>query len=90
MDVSPVALGSALLTQRTEIPAADLAERRALMQATKTINDSGALGKDELVFLVDSKTHRPIIRVQDRQTNEVVMQIPSDVILRLAENLKVG
>ena len=54
------------------------------------MNESGALGKDQLVFMVDAKTHRPIIRVQDRETNEVVMQIPAEVVLQIAQNLKVG
>jgi uncharacterized FlaG/YvyC family protein len=89
MDVSSIRPGAGVpVQQRAEISAADAAERRALTQATRTINESGAFGKDELVFLIDPKTHRPIIRVQDRATNEVVMQIPPEVVLRLAENWK--
>ncbi len=91
MDVSPIRAGGSLLSQQSsEISQADAAERRSLTRATKAVNESGALGKDQLVFMVDAKTHRPIIRVQDRETNEVIMQIPAEVVLQIAQNLKVG
>lgn len=66
----------------------DAAQGRQVAQAAKAVNESGMLGKDQLVLLIDSRTHRPIIRVEDRETNEVVMQIPPEYVLRLAENLK--
>jgi len=60
------------------------------MQAAKAINESGELGKNQLVFSVDRQTHRPIIRVEDRETHEVVFQIPPEYLIRLAENLGSG
>lgn len=41
----------------------------------------------EIQFSVDKSTDRVVIRVIDRQTNEVIRQIPSEEILNLAEHL---
>ena len=38
--------------------------------------------------VMDSETRRPIIRVEDRDTHEVVFQIPPEYVLRLAEDLR--
>ncbi len=62
------------------------AKRRQLLQAIKTVNESGQLGRNQIVFMVDSQTHRPIIQVEDRETHEVVLQIPPEYVLRLAQD----
>ena len=68
----------------------DGAQRRELMQATKTVNASKMLGQNELVFMVDRATHRPIIRVEDPDTHEVLLQLPPEYVLRLAQELGSG
>jgi len=72
------------------VPAGQAVQRRQITQAVAAINQSGALGQDQLVFLVDSATHRPIIRVENRETHDVVLQIPPEYVLRLAEDLRKG
>jgi len=37
---------------------------------------------------VDRQTRRPIIRVEDRDTHEVVLQLPPEYVLRLADSLR--
>jgi uncharacterized FlaG/YvyC family protein len=65
------------------------ADRQQLVQAVKAVNDSNALGdKNELTFVLDRNTHRTLVRLIDRNTQEVVMQIPPEYVLRLAEQLK--
>jgi uncharacterized FlaG/YvyC family protein len=68
----------------------EAAQRRELLQATKSVNASGRLGQNQLVFTVDRATHRPIIRVEDRDTHEVVFQVPPEYVLRLAHDLGSG
>jgi flagellar protein FlaG len=63
------------------------AETRQLMQAAKSVNDSGVLGQNQLVFIMDRQTHRPVFRVVDRTTHQVISQIPAEYVLRLAQNL---
>jgi len=65
-------------------------QRRQVTQAVNSINDSGTLGRNELVFFVDNQTHRPVVQVQNRETHEVVLQIPPEYVLRLAEGVRTG
>ncbi len=57
------------------------------MQAAKSVNASGILGQNQLVFVMDRQTHRPVFRVVDRSTQQVVTQIPPEYVLRLAQDL---
>lgn len=65
----------------------EAAQRRQLLQATQSVNESGVLGNNQLVFMLDRQTHRAVIRVVDRATQKVVSQIPPDYVLRLAQEL---
>ncbi len=60
---------------------------RQLLQAAKSVNESGVLGQNQLVFLLDRQTHRAVIRVVDRSTQQVVSQIPPEYVLQLAQDL---
>ena len=73
-------------------PAPEPAARRAeLIQAVKTVNESNTLGENnELTFVLDRATHRTLTRIIDRRTQEVLMQIPAEYVLRLAEQIKQG
>jgi len=65
-----------------------LAENRELVQTVKQINASELFGEDrELTFGRDQDTHRPVIRVVNRQTRQVMMQLPPDYVLELARSL---
>lgn len=65
-------------------------QRRNLIQAVKAINASELLGQqNELTFVVDRATHRTIVRVVNKDTREVVMQIPAESVLRMAADLKI-
>lgn len=62
---------------------------RELAQATRTVNQSGQLPTDhELTIALDRDSGEPVIRLVDRQTHEVIQQIPGERVLRLAEEFK--
>ncbi len=64
-------------------------DRRALIQAVRAVNKAEVFGQEhELSFAVDRATRRPVVRIVDRKTRQVVEQIPSESVLRLAEDLK--
>ena len=64
-------------------------ENREIIQAVRAVNASVQLGNNnELTFSLDRQSRRPIIKIVNRETNEVVQQIPNEQVLRLAENLK--
>ena len=69
------------------VPPEEAAQRRHLVQAAKSVNVSGMLGQNQLVFSVDPATHRMIMRVENRDTHEVVLQVPPEYVIRLAQDL---
>jgi uncharacterized FlaG/YvyC family protein len=66
-----------------------VAQNRELIQAVKSVNSAEHFGPDsELTFLLDRHTQRPIMRVVDRRTKEVIQQIPPEYVLELAKMSK--
>lgn len=62
-------------------------QNREIIQAVKALNATAFLGQDnELTFLMDRGTRRPIIRIVNRKTREVVRQIPAEYLLQMAES----
>ena len=90
MDVSSIQPAGLSLAANSPVSMEQAAERRQLIQATRAVNASGTLGRNELVFSVDSETRRPVIRVEDRETHEVLFQVPPEYVLRLAQDLHTG
>jgi uncharacterized FlaG/YvyC family protein len=64
------------------------AANRDVLQAVKALNTAATFGdQNEITFQVDRASRLPVIRIVDRNTREVVTQIPAEYILRLAETL---
>jgi flagellar protein FlaG len=73
--------GQVVLTPRERV------EQARLIQAVKSVNQSGIFGSsDELTFSADPETGRPVIRLVNKDTKEVVRQIPAEYLLRLSED----
>jgi flagellar protein FlaG len=77
---------------RLAAPAAEsqtpAAANREVIQAVHAVNRAELFGQgSELTFILDRNTHRPLIRIVDRKTREVIRQIPPEHVLRLAESL---
>lgn len=63
-------------------------EQAQLIRAVEKLNEARVFGeKSELTFSVDRETRRPIMKIVDRETQEVIQQIPPEYVLRLAEDL---
>ena len=72
----------------TKVPdtAQPTAQNRELIKAVKALNSTDLFGHDsELTFVFDRETHRALVRVVNRQTREVMMQIPPEYVIRMAE-----
>jgi len=70
-------------------PAENHAQNREVIQAVKALNATEMFGEqNELLFQQDPQTHRMVVRVINRQTKEVVSQIPAEYVLQLAAGLK--
>ena len=70
-------------------PAEKAAENREVVRAVQALNATEMLGEDnQLRFQQDPHTQRMVIRVVNVKTDEVLMQIPNEHVLRLAEDFK--
>ena len=70
------------------VPKEVVEDRRVLIRAVKAVNQAELYGSEnELSFSVDRVTKRPVVRIVDRKTHEVVQQIPNEHVLRMAEEL---
>jgi len=90
MDIKLSGIDTAALPLHTE-PAtmSRIAENRELIQAVRTVNGSELLGEDnELSFQFDRESRRPVLRIVNRKTHEVVRQIPPEYVLRVARELR--
>lgn len=85
--INPMALSLAASLSSTP-QAEQISEKREIIQAVRAINGAELLGRDqELTFAVDRDTRRPVVKVVDRNTGEVLMQVPTEDVLRLARQL---
>lgn len=61
--------------------------RRALEEATTQLNKQMQRNNRDLSFSVDDVSNKVVVTVKNRESGEVVRQIPSEVALRVAHNL---
>jgi uncharacterized FlaG/YvyC family protein len=64
------------------------ANRSVLAQAVQAVNNSDLLGpENELTFVVDREAHMVVIRLVNKDTREMIEQIPAQDVVRIAEEL---
>ncbi len=92
MNVDPISTVGRHAPAPVEAPApAGLAANRELIRAVHAVNGAELFGQNsELTFSFDRQSRKPLIRVVDRRTNEVIRQIPPESVLRLAQMLDAG
>lgn len=60
---------------------------RQLKTTIDALNNSLDLQGRNLMFSIDQDTGITVIQIRDRKTDELILQIPPDVMLNLAKNL---
>ena len=69
------------------LDANQVSQRRELVKAVNALNQTELYGENnELTFALDRHSQKPVIRLVDRKTREVVRQIPSEQVLRRADD----
>jgi flagellar protein FlaG len=64
------------------------ANQSVLAQAVQAVNNSDLLGpENELTFVVDRAAHMVVIRLVNKDTREMIEQIPAQDVVRIAEEL---
>lgn len=64
--------------------------RENIQEAIDRLNQQLKANGRDLSFQMDEKINRPIITVRNIETGEVVRQIPSEEIIRMAHSLEEG
>ena len=87
MDVAPIGNpGQPVLVAPDHGSSPWQAENRDLIRNIKSMDASALFGEGrELAFALDRDTRRPVVRVLDQQSGEVLWQAPPEYILRLAQ-----
>ncbi len=87
MDVTPVDRTGMVAPPSAEAANPNwLVENRELIRSVKSIDATELFGENsELSFAVDRETKRPVVRVVNQQTGEVLWQSPPEYMLRLAQ-----
>jgi len=86
--INPVtfALATSLSSSQT---AERRAEQREIIKAVQALNGAEFFGQGrELQFTLDRDTKRPVLKIVDRQTGEVVAQVPPEHVLKLARQIE--
>lgn len=67
------------------VPAEVAADQRNLIQAVKSVSPAELFGDNtELSFVFDRDTRKTLVRVINRTTQEVMMQIPAERVIQMA------
>lgn len=90
MDISAInRLVQPLAATAPVAPVEQPAEHREIIQAVKALNAAEMFGQqNELLFRMDRQAHRMVIQVVNRETQEVVSQVPPEYVVRMAEDLR--
>jgi len=62
-----------------------LAEQRRVAAAVRQLNGDGIFGAmNELTFGRDPESHRLVVKIVNRETREVVQELPPEYVLRMS------
>lgn len=89
MDINSISrMNQTPVVQVETKPQVDVQLNRSAVTAVKELNKVEYFGGErQLAFSLDSITRRPVIRILDKTTGELVGQVPAEEILRLAASI---
>lgn len=92
---SPLSSSSATLSTNNKAAsepikaaAAEPVDKQQLQDAVDVINQAVELDQRGLSFTIDDLSGRSIIKVRDLATDELIRQIPTEEILKVAQDIK--
>ena len=70
-------------------PVEHASQNRDVIQAVKSLNATEMFGdENELTFQMDRQSRRMVVQIVNRNTKEVISQIPPEYVLALSADLK--
>ena len=83
----PTGQAAAKAPAKPEIKFDPEAMRKNLEEAIDRINKMVSDGGRALQFSIDDKTSTPVILVKNRESGEVIRQIPNEVVIKVAHSI---
>ncbi len=74
--------------ERPDIKVDTEGDQKRLQQAITRLNERMRDGGRGLAFRVDPSLDRPVVTVTNRETGEVIRQIPNEVVIRMAHSIE--
>lgn len=71
-----------------ESDAVSVMSKESLNEAINTLNKVPAIQERNLSFSVDDLSGRSVIKLRDKKTDEVIKQIPSEELLKVAQDVR--
>jgi uncharacterized FlaG/YvyC family protein len=90
MEISAVnRTDAALAVPAVSVPSEMANQNHEVVKAVKAVNQSEMFGQgEELSFKMDSDTKHLVVQIVNKDTKEVIAQIPPEYVLRMAQNLE--
>lgn len=71
------------------IPLLRQPEKKEIIEAVRAVNKAELFGqKNEVTFVVDRQSQKVLVRIVDKETRELVRQIPKEYLQSLASDLR--
>lgn len=86
--VKPGVVESVRITEPETAKAVTEVSKAELQQAVDVVNQAVALEQRSLSFSIDDASGRSVIKVIDFATDELIKQIPTEELLKVAQDIK--
>lgn len=88
MQSAPAQRPTVTTPKKAEIQVDPEAMRKNLEEAISRINEMVSDGGRGLHFSIDNATNSPVILVKNRESGEVIRQIPNEVVIKVAHSIE--
>ncbi|NDC08091.1 MAG: flagellar protein FlaG [Oxalobacteraceae bacterium] len=88
MQSTPAQRPAVTTPKKAEIQVDPEAMRKNLQEAIGRINEMVSDGGRGLHFSIDNATNAPVILVKNRESGEVIRQIPNEVVIKVAHSIE--
>ena len=89
MDITAVNRSMPASVGSVPVPVQKAQENRDIVKAVRALNGAETFGQDNhLTFQRDLYSHQMVLRVVNQKSGDVILQLPSEEALRMAEDLQ--
>ncbi len=81
-------LSKATKVLESDLPAKSIPSSEQVAEALNVVNKAAVFEQRSLSFMMDETSGRSIIKVMDKSTDQLIRQIPSEELLKVAQDIK--